>query len=486
MAFLLPLHAWTLWRRLQLARPDEAPPPSQWWFRHVYLASGLFLMVQVLALDLFDYQEIALWRHAAEERSARASAAATAAFGLGYAVIVSILLAIVIAHRPERFRLLGKGSWTLAKCLRQAVLALVLSYCVAFLSYWALPGALTLDRMIQSMVEIYGLPLSLFAIAVLIPIAEEILFRWILLDVLARNLRFWVANAVQAVLFAALHADPKRLLFYTVVGLLSGRMRRASGGLLPSILFHGANNAIALLLLVAMRTGAVPDKRALQRADPELAACSKARGNPLGNATFALPLNNLAWSIAIDPSSSVPCLRKAEEAIDAALRQVPDGSGFLDTKATILYRLGRLDEAIEIERVPIDSGRGSGFHLSQVDRFLRAREPSGRPLLLGDAAPSPVSVGHVSSGGRKVSVELGSAFPDGVVIYARERPGGGFFTFATGPGHKESYDLDLQVPASDTSTFEVALVDSRGCEECTGGSWQYEFARHDSSVDPLP
>jgi hypothetical protein len=39
---------------------------------------------------------------------------------------------------------------------------------------------------------------------------------------------------------------------------------------------------------------------------------------------------------------------------------------------------------------------------------------------------------------------------------------------------------------SDTSTFEVALVDSRGCEVCTGGVWQYQFERHDSSVDPLP
>jgi hypothetical protein len=98
-----------------------------------------------------------------------------------------------------------------------------------------------------------------------------------------------------------------------------------------------------------------------------------------------------------------------------------------------------------------------------------------------------VTVGRVPSpDGRQIHVQLGSALPDGFVIYAREYPGRGFLTFATGPSNKESYDLVLPMRMPETSTFEVALVDSRGCDDCSAGQWKYEFSPHDPSVDALP
>src|SRR5207237_1152201 len=154
-------------------------------------------------------------------------------------------------------------------------------------------AALTVDSLVRAQLQTYGIGVTLLAIALLIPIAEELIFRSILLDVFAGHLRFWVANLLQAVLFAALHADPLRLVAYTAMGLLSGRMRRASGGLFASILFHVANNTVAVLLLSSTGTPNALKPLATPPPDPELVACAKAEPKDLPN--VAMTFNNLAW-----------------------------------------------------------------------------------------------------------------------------------------------------------------------------------------------
>ncbi|WP_247580586.1 CPBP family intramembrane glutamic endopeptidase [Ralstonia solanacearum] len=47
--------------------------------------------------------------------------------------------------------------------------------------------------------------------------------------------------------FAALHQDPKRALFYLLLGLVAGRLTRKTKGLTAPFLLHAANNAIFVL-----------------------------------------------------------------------------------------------------------------------------------------------------------------------------------------------------------------------------------------------
>ena len=177
-AFLvLPVHSWTLWRRLQQPRPErDAPAIPEWWFRHLYVAMALPLIAQFLVMYVFAYEDLAIW--IAPNKRVPAVAPSIAAYGLWYAVGISVALAVLLLHRAQRLRLLGPGSWTVRKCIGQALVAQVLTFIVGFLNAQAsgvAAAAITVDNMIRSMVGVYGIPVTFLAIAVLIPIGEELL-----------------------------------------------------------------------------------------------------------------------------------------------------------------------------------------------------------------------------------------------------------------------------------------------------------------------
>jgi hypothetical protein len=215
-------------------------------------------------------------------------------------------------------------------------------------------------------------------------------------------------------------------------------------------------------------------------------ARSPALAEALKGSSLPQPLNGLAWGLAIDKAASPHCLLKAEEAVDTALQQIPENLAYLDTKATVLFRQGRLDEAIDLERGAVVSGEPLVF--SQLDRFLRARQAGGGPLLLGEATPTAkLSLGPRDAAGRReLVVELGSAFPQGLVLYARETDSGGLLEFAVGATQEQTYRLSLPAGIRDQARFELALLDARGCDECTGGGWHWRFVRHVAEVDKYP
>jgi len=97
----------------------------------------------------------------------------------------------------------------------------------------------------------YGLGATLFVVAVLAPVVEELVFRGLLLGGLSRHISFGWSNVFQATAFAVGHADPPRFLFYWVMGLSAGWLVRRTGSLGPAIALHALNNAVAGLLLTS-------------------------------------------------------------------------------------------------------------------------------------------------------------------------------------------------------------------------------------------
>ncbi len=94
--------------------------------------------------------------------------------------------------------------------------------------------------------------------------AEESLFRGFLLKRVASRLGFWPANAIQAAVFALLHAVPFGLTVNTtwgvavgaltsVIGALMGYLneRLAGGSLIPSWTLHAAANLLTGCLALA-------------------------------------------------------------------------------------------------------------------------------------------------------------------------------------------------------------------------------------------
>lgn len=111
-------------------------------------------------------------------------------------------------------------------------------------------------KMVESLVdggiERFGAPLVLLLLAVLVPIYEELVFRGFLLGGMTKHISFGWANIIQAVLFALVHDDSPRFVFYLSLGLLSGWLVRKSRSLGPSIALHSANNALATLLRITV------------------------------------------------------------------------------------------------------------------------------------------------------------------------------------------------------------------------------------------
>ena len=87
-----------------------------------------------------------------------------------------------------------------------------------------------------------------FLIAIAAPIAEEIFFRGMLFGGLRRRLSTFPAAAISALVFGALHATtgisavPPLIIFGFVLALLYER----TGSLVPGMLLHALNNALAL------------------------------------------------------------------------------------------------------------------------------------------------------------------------------------------------------------------------------------------------
>jgi membrane protease YdiL (CAAX protease family) len=88
----------------------------------------------------------------------------------------------------------------------------------------------------------------LLGAVVLAAVCEEVLFRGVLLQLLARGGRWRSAILVSAVLFAVFHLDFIGLLPRTLLGIYFGILVWRSGSIFPAMLAHAANNGLAFAL----------------------------------------------------------------------------------------------------------------------------------------------------------------------------------------------------------------------------------------------
>jgi sodium transport system permease protein len=178
--------------------------------------------------------------------------------------------------------------------------ALVLSVLVGVVDQWLFPIPEELKlQMQEQLLEFFPRPTSfaswmwLFALGALSPaICEELMFRGFILSGLRQSTRPWTAVVVTAVLFGLLHLSLFRLVGTTTLGIIMGWLVLRSGSIVPAMVFHGLNNALALYIgftwsmdaepsigllagaagvfvagLVIVRASPLPDRGALARSD---------------------------------------------------------------------------------------------------------------------------------------------------------------------------------------------------------------------------
>jgi uncharacterized protein len=253
LAVLVPVHYRSLVLRLRGVRPASATLP--WGLRHAWYVLAVFLVVQLVALYWLAYPafEDALgWAPfnspPADPRS------------LGRAVLVGTLLTAVCllpAQRGVQWLNFVEGRWPLRRSLGAATLS-VFAFRFASSLFAALSGSFRVaalggdtTRALQGIYSEYGILTLLLLVAVVIPLIEEVAFRGVLLNGLARHVSFPVAAVVQALAFASLHEGLAQLPVFFLFGLGAAWLYRRSQGLAAPLAFHVFNNALAALAIVA-------------------------------------------------------------------------------------------------------------------------------------------------------------------------------------------------------------------------------------------
>ena len=88
-----------------------------------------------------------------------------------------------------------------------------------------------------------------FAVGLLAPVCEELVFRGAVLRALLQwTPRHWVAIAVSALLFALIHANPAQMPHAFLIGLLLGWLYYRTDSIVPGVVYHWVNNSIAYVL----------------------------------------------------------------------------------------------------------------------------------------------------------------------------------------------------------------------------------------------
>jgi membrane protease YdiL (CAAX protease family) len=95
-----------------------------------------------------------------------------------------------------------------------------------------------------------GVVVGFFAIVVVAPIVEELLFRGYLQTALTRRMKPWMAIAISSAVFGAIHFQPLAFPILALLGAVFGYLYHRTGSLKVNIALHMANNAFAFLALV--------------------------------------------------------------------------------------------------------------------------------------------------------------------------------------------------------------------------------------------
>ncbi|MBQ8046869.1 MAG: CPBP family intramembrane metalloprotease [Prevotella sp.] len=107
----------------------------------------------------------------------------------------------------------------------------------------------------QLMLRIMSSRWGYLLIGILVPVAEEMVFRGAILRSLLSMFNrqsHWVAIVLSAMIFGAVHGNLAQFVHATLLGLLLGWMYYRTESIFPGIVVHWVNNSIAYIIFLLM------------------------------------------------------------------------------------------------------------------------------------------------------------------------------------------------------------------------------------------
>lgn len=259
--WILPIHYYGSYRRQQ-GRFFPAPT-FQWGLRHLWIASSLWFVSDALASLFFDYPSItSLFMENSYAEPAPSISKSVADLDIMFCI--GLLIGSIALLRREDFegilpRVRANASGIGIGILLAFALKVGLGiYVVTFqrlgvdFSQGAMITASITDN-ILSINKYYNPLLGFLFVVLFAPFYEEILFRGVFLSACQKNMSLWLANILQASVFALAHQSLIYFPFYLAFGLVAGYYTRKTGSLITSTSMHMMNNAIAFFYLLSVK-----------------------------------------------------------------------------------------------------------------------------------------------------------------------------------------------------------------------------------------
>ena len=224
------------------------------------------------------------------------------------------------------------------------------------------------------------------------PFAEELIIRGYFFSVIEKVKGGAYSLCVITILFASIHVEQNWgdwiiLAIISFLGLVLTLFRLLTGSIVPGIVAHFAHNSLVLTIPLFM----------LMYSSPPYLKYTLTEGNDTETREILLQrsieeypeflpaYNDLAWLYGEREEN----LDQALFLIDKALSNEPANQAFLDTKAEILYKLKRYDEAIEIEKALVKKCPDQKFFKDQLDKFTKAKQSHEGERAEPTSLPSP-------------------------------------------------------------------------------------------------
>ena len=168
-----------------------------------------------------------------------------------------LTIAVVLAFYLLRRKKLSEALWLrpvpATTMLTGASLAPAM-YFVVIVVLTALPAAWTESYGEASSSIDTGSVLGVISVAIVAPIAEELIFRGLVMNRMSRVMPGWLAVLLSAAVFGLCHGELVWFCYAFALGALFGLIDLRAGSVLPSILGHVAFNAIGQIMTFVPET----------------------------------------------------------------------------------------------------------------------------------------------------------------------------------------------------------------------------------------
>ncbi len=169
-------------------------------------------------------------------------------------LVITLAAFWFINRKPERVHAVGLDHWGrygmgMTILLTIGVLGAAMAFTHIYATY-AIPdieAQAAMKRLFEAIPDTTGNTILLFvAVAILAPIAEELVFRGFLQNSLMHHMPPFAAIALASVIFAAIHFDFYAFPALAALGAAFGYLYYKTGSLRVNIAMHVINNALAL------------------------------------------------------------------------------------------------------------------------------------------------------------------------------------------------------------------------------------------------